>query len=180
MVFDTEPYSMDAEELKERRRARYENMTLEQSQKRREYQAAWMRKHRAQLREQAKCHTLAEAPAIPPAAPKAHSIAPSTKDVPASIVKREQPSSAELSPQKAKKLHRAWRSEIRDRILDLLTDPTLPISGQDYSTLRTFGYYFKIGEPLDKIESRFDDKPDMRNEAFLFLAVEALQRLLRS
>jgi hypothetical protein len=164
----------------ERRRARYANMTPEDRERRRSYQRKWMARHRAELREQAKGQTAVKAPASPvqPSAQAPESVGPSTPQN-APQVKPAQsgkPTEKEISPQTAKKLHRAWRADVRDEILDFLTSGQCSLTGRDYESNRSFGLWFGIFDRLTQIEN-VADNDDQVSEIRLAIAIEAIRRL---
>jgi hypothetical protein len=159
---------MTAEELEAksaRRRARYKSMTEEQRQKRREYQKAWMRKHRAAAKAS---HT----PQVAPDPPTVQTPAPAAKAATAPIAEREKIK----KPKGAIAQHRSWRTEVVTFFEDMLTDPRCPLSGQDFSTNRTYGFFFGIFDRLNQIEN-IADNTDQLAELRLSVAIECLRRL---
>jgi hypothetical protein len=89
MAFDTAAINMTDHE---RRRARFQNLTPEQQQARREYKAAWARRSRAAAKEKlltvGNLQAAAEPSRTVQAAPTIQTPAPVTKDAPAPTVKR--------------------------------------------------------------------------------------------
>jgi hypothetical protein len=59
---------------------------------------------------------------------------------------------------------------------DMLTDPRCPLSGQDFSTNRTYGFFFGIFDRLNQIEN-IADNTDQLAELRLSVAIECLRRL---
>jgi hypothetical protein len=60
----------------------------------------------------------------------------------------------------------------------MLTDPACPLTGQDYSTNRTYGLFFGIFERLTQLEN-IADNVDQLAELRLAVVVEMLRRLSR-
>jgi hypothetical protein len=171
---------VDKDERRERRKARYANMSPDQRQARRKYQSQWMARHRAKLREQAKGQTLAGAPASPPQ-PSIQSLATQTPiarrtELRSTPARSSKPAVKELSPRAAQKLHRAWRTEVRDQILDFLTSGQCSLTGRDYESNRIYGLWFGIFDRLTQLE-KVADNEDQLSELRLSVAVEALRRL---
>src|SRR5258708_33955556 len=110
----------------------------------------WMNRHRAELRE----------PAKQSAAAKAYN---HVQAVPAEPNKVTRPKTRENAPQpmptkpgKPKSVraqHKAWRTAVATFSEDMLTDPRCPLSGQAYSTNRTYGLFFLIFDRLTQLET---------------------------
>jgi hypothetical protein len=153
---------------------RYASMTQEQREARKSYQRDYMRQRRSKQK-------LAKAPAISPAA-SALATAPQTSARPikspeSKTVKSSQPTVKELSPRAAQKLHRAWRSNVVDYLIDALTDPACPMTGEWYEKHRMGSMWLGFYNRLNQIESTVDDRPDVLAELRLSIAIEALRRL---
>jgi hypothetical protein len=169
---------MTLEERRARRRARYENMTEEQRQKRREYQKAWIREHRAAAKAS---HTAL----VAPDPPTVQTPAPAAKAIPPSIAKQETvadpvkaqdlESYGDLSPRKAQALQRAWRAEVSEFLLDVLTAPESPLTGAGMRSSKMLCLWMGLGEKLDSIVEH--DRPDATAEYILAVLLECLRRL---
>jgi hypothetical protein len=154
------------EHERERRKQRYKNMTADERQKRRDYQSAWMRKHRAAAKAS---NTVQAAPVTLTEQAPVHAI----KDDPEPI--SAQPKrSKEVGPRKAR---RAWRSSVVDYLQDCLTDPACPMTGECYESHRIGSMWLGFYDRLNQIESTVDDRPDVLAELRLSIAIEALRRL---
>jgi hypothetical protein len=79
-------------------------------------------------------------------------------------------------PKGAVSQHRVWRKEVATFFEEMLTHPTCPLSGQDFSSSRTYGLYFGIFERLTQIEN-IANNADQLAELRLSVAVECLRRL---
>ena len=155
------------------RRNRYENLTEEQKEKRRRVQREWIRTKRA-------AQKAAKAPSSPPAA-LVPATAPTTSATPqtkleSTPAKSIKPIEKEISPQKARQLHRAWRAEVRDQILDFLTSGQCSLTGRDYESNRSYGLWFGIFDRLTQVENVAENE-DQLAELRLSVAVECLRRL---
>jgi hypothetical protein len=155
------------------RRNRYKNLTEEQKEKRRQVQREWIRKKRA-------AQKAAKAPSIPPAA-LVPATAPTTSATPqtkpqSTPAKSIKPIEKEISPQKARQLHRVWRAQVRDQILDFLTSGQCSLTGRDYESNRIYGLFFGIFDRLTQLE-KVADNEDQLAELRLTVAIEALRRL---
>ncbi len=158
---------------RERRKQRYQNMSSEEKATRREYQRIWMSRHRAELREQAKQSAAAKASNTVQAAPAE----PSKVTRPKTRENAPQPMPTKPGkPKSVRAQHKAWRTDVATFFEDMLTDPRCPLSGQDYSTNRTYGLFFRIFDRLTQIENIADNE-DQLAELRLSIAIEALRRL---
>jgi hypothetical protein len=161
---------MTLEERRECRRASYQDLTESQRQNRRAYQREFMRRKRAAAKA---AKTAPDSAGLPDKVRQ-----PETREN-ATESRSETPAQAnekELSPRAAQKQHRLWRTEVVTFFEDMLTDPRCPLSGQDFSTNRTFGFFFGIFDRLNQIEN-IADNTDQLAELRLSVAIECLRRL---
>jgi hypothetical protein len=152
---------------------RYARMTREQKEARKAYQRDYMRARRAAQ----KGATTGAKP------PKVQCTAPTVKAAPRSIVKSAQPavraqdlaSYDDVSAQKARNLQRAWRKEVSEYLLDVMTSEASPISGAGIRSSQMLCLWFGVGEKLNRIVDQ--DKPAMTEEFLVAVMLECLRRL---
>ena len=152
--------------LKEKRHNYYVNLTQEQIEQRRIYQRDFMRRKRAAARaaRDASVNSRSQSPS------------PETKIAPTPTVDLAK-CEKEISPRKAQKIHRVWRSSLIDYVTDCLTEPACPMAGAEFESHRITAMFMGWFNKLDQIEAAVDDKPDLLAELRLSIAVECLRRL---
>jgi hypothetical protein len=133
-----------------------------------------MKAHRSKLKEQAKGPAVTKAPTRHSAASK---LAPAPVT---SIARRKSPESKSAQsgkPKSDRAQRREWRSNVVDYLIDCLTDPACPMTGEWYERHRMGSMWLGFYDRLNQIEATVDDKPDVLAELRLCIAIEALRRL---
>jgi hypothetical protein len=98
-----------------------------------------------------------------------------TPAIPQKAVESAPARSAEPRSDRARR--REYRQNLADYMLDCMTDPAAPLSGEWFQATRIVACTMGWFEKLNRIEATVDDKPDLLQEMRVSIALELLRRL---
>src|SRR5258708_12014437 len=153
-------------------------MTPEELQKRRDYKAAWARRHRAAAKDKLGTVTNLDTEHKPSHAVQAASDTPTAPMTPPTPRNPPQTKHAKSGkPKSDRAQRREYRATLAEYLEDCLTDPSAPMSGELYERCRMTAFWMGCVKKLHQLEASVDGKPDLLSEMRLSIAVECLRRL---
>jgi hypothetical protein len=166
------------EHVRAKLRDRYQNMTVEDLEKKRAYDRAYRRRTRAAAVGVPTSPVKMPEPAAVPVTlltagkPAVAKTAKSAKPV---ARPQDLESYSDLSARKAQALQRAWKKEVTEYLLDVLTAPASPLTGAGIRSSKMLFLWMGMGAKLDRVVEQ--DRPDATAEYTLAVMLECLRRL---